>query len=95
MTRATFIEDWDEFERREVPGSISVAIKPGDRGQLWYCCPCGCGTISVLRVGNGHKPDKSPSWHWNGSTDRPTLTPSVHHVGHWHGWLTDGEWRSC
>lgn len=94
MTRATYIEDWDEFEKREVAGSICVDARTA--GDFWYCCPCGCKTIAVLRVGNGHKPSgDSPSWNWNGSTDRPTLTPSVHHVGHWHGWLTDGEWKSC
>ncbi|WP_425909333.1 DUF6527 family protein [Nitrobacter sp. TKz-YC02] len=46
-----------------------------------------------MNVGNGFKPADGPSWQWNGSLDKPTLTPSMHHVGHWHGWRTDGIWR--
>ena len=29
-------------------------------------------------------------WGWNGDEDKPTLTPSVHAHGHWHGWVRDG-----
>lgn len=29
-------------------------------------------------------------WGWNGDSDKPTLTPSVHTIGHWHGWVRDG-----
>lgn len=29
-------------------------------------------------------------WGWNGNEDKPTLTPSVHAIGHWHGWVCDG-----
>lgn len=79
-----------------VPGAIHIE-EPDDDGEqmLAYCCPCGCGRIGYILIGNGFKPDFSPSWKWNGSRDKSTLTPSVHHVGHWHGWLTDGVWRSC
>lgn len=80
-----------------VPGSFYVTSPMDDGLQtFWYCCPCGCGAAGVLNVGNGFKPQTSrPSWNWNGSLDRPTLTPSVWHKGHWHGFLTDGVWRSC
>lgn len=30
-------------------------------------------------------------WGWDGNEDQPTLTPSVHCIGHWHGWLRGGE----
>lgn len=29
-------------------------------------------------------------WGWDGNEDKPTLTPSVHSIGHWHGWVRDG-----
>lgn len=87
--KATHIEDWDEFLKGEVPGAVHLR---GDR--LWYTCPCGCTANGSLRVGNGFKPPESPSWAWNGSLDKPELTPSVHHVGHWHGWLQGGICRS-
>ena len=73
---------------------VSPADDDGEQG-FWYSCPCGCGRKGLLTVGKGFKPEDGPSWNWNGSLDKPTLTPSVHHVGHWHGWLTDGVWRSC
>lgn len=34
-------------------------------------------------------------WEFNGDYDRPTLTPSLHWVDMWHGWLRDGELISC
>ena len=45
-----------------------------------------------MRVAEFTKPERSPSWVWNGSLALPTLHPSVHYVGHWHGWLRNGEW---
>lgn len=30
-------------------------------------------------------------WTWNGDIDKPTLSPSVHTVGVWHGWVRDGQ----
>lgn len=34
-------------------------------------------------------------WKFNGDPDKPTLTPSLHWVGMWHGWLREGELISC
>lgn len=34
--------------------------------------------------------DNGATWYWNGDRDKPTLTPSLHAVGIWHGWLRDG-----
>lgn len=59
-----------------------------------FQCPCGCGSVGGVKVaGEG-------AWQWNGSRDKPTVRPSVLLHGedgspHWHGWLTDGVWRSC
>ena len=84
----------DEYMRGLVPGSFRYE---GD--DFWYCCPCGCRSIGALRVGIGHKPPHTENdratWEWNGSLESPTLSPSVHHVGHWHGWLRNGVWESC
>lgn len=95
MTKATH-QTKDEFHESNVPGAFYVEAPDDDRDQnFWYRCPCGCAVIGLLTVGAGFKPEDGPSWNWNGSTTRPTLSPSVHHVGHWHGWLQDGEWREC
>jgi hypothetical protein len=29
-------------------------------------------------------------WGWDSNEDRPTLTPSIHCIGHWHGWIRAG-----
>ena len=34
-------------------------------------------------------------WGWDGNEDKPTLTPSIHHVGVWHGFLRAGRLESC
>jgi hypothetical protein len=34
-------------------------------------------------------------WGWDGNVERPTLTPSINWVDHWHGYLCAGELVSC
>jgi len=88
--KAQRVEDIDEAGA--VPGAFEY-YSDGDRypGGVIYNCPCGCGATGALRF----RPAASPSWEWDGNTDAPTLSPSVHHVGHWHGWLRNGVWESC
>lgn len=49
----------------------------------------------ALRIVRGSAPDEKQVWGWDGNEDRPTLNPSIHDPGHWHGYLTAGEFRSC
>lgn len=93
---AQHIADKEAFLRDRVAGSFRVGEIDSD-GELsfWYCCPCGCKTIAPLSAGKQFKPADGPSWEWNGSTEAPTLRPSVNHIGHWHGWLRNGVWESC
>jgi hypothetical protein len=37
-----------------------------------------------------HKNHCDASWSWNKDKVKPTLKPSLHWVGAWHGWVTDG-----
>ena len=70
---------------------------------ILFGCPCGCGQLKAVGF-DTHWMD-GPLWHFDGDRDRPTLTPSIlifqlneqgAKVGeHWHGFLTDGEFRSC
>lgn len=102
--RARFVtreEFWDEDMRTREPGTIYIPEEDPnlpddekDRGRWYYSCACGCGASGAVRVATDKKPEPV-GWLWNGSREAPTLTPSVHHVGHWHGWLTDGVWLSC
>ena len=98
--RAQHVPDKEEFRDANgtgrIPGSFRISEPDHDGEQLfWYCCPCGCGRIAPLSVGNSFKPVDSPSWRWNGSFEAADLQPSVNHIGHWHGWLRDGVWVSC
>lgn len=98
--KATFVKYEDfygEEMRAKVPGSFCVD-EYQEEGRPWirwlYGCPCGCGASGCLRVQAGIKPLQSPSWAWNGSTDAPTLAPSVYRIGHWHGWLGGPDGKS-
>ena len=43
--------------------------------------------VLPVRIGPS---EQGKFWRWNGSEAEPTLTPSVHSEGHWHGWVRDG-----
>ena len=96
--RATNTQDKETFYREVKAGSfrVSSTLEEGGSQLLWYCCPCGCGSIAAITVGNRFKPTPvyGASWEWNGDEEAPTLQPSVHHIGHWHGWLRNGMWES-
>ena len=91
-TEAEFFTD--DMLARE-PGLLmmedSEAAPDGSRRVL-YGCPCGCGAAGAVRVGVNEKPASSPSWAWTGGKTSTTFHPSVHHIGHWHGWLQNGQW---
>lgn len=65
-----------------------------DRG-IVYGCPCGCGQLRCVPISTGVK--QPGSWLWDGNHERPTLQPSIQIVGSckWHGFLTNGHWRTA
>jgi len=61
-------------------------------------CPCGCRALGSIAFKHAWRdPGERPVWEWNGSKDKPTLTPSVQRTEgcKWHGWLKGGVWKSC
>ena len=92
----TVYQDWDAFRADKKAGSVAFALSATDSEHyMWYYCPCGCGAKGALQIGIHVKPQADkPTWHWDADNEAPTLTPSVHHVGHWHGFLTKGKWIS-
>jgi len=94
---ALHFTDRDQFEACRYAGSFMlVPRRASGLFEFRAFCPCGCGVVMTLLVGQMHKPGGArPSWNWNGSTSAPTLDPSVHWVDHWHGWLRDGYWEVC
>lgn len=37
-----------------------------------------------------HKNHCDAQWSWDGDEEKPTLSPSLHAVGIWHGWVQQG-----
>lgn len=62
-----------------------------------FDCPCGekCTWTRVYLPITG-RVQHPVTWDATGDTfERLTLSPSIHAVGHWHGWLRNGELHSC
>jgi len=81
----------DEFKRTDLPpGSAAWAYQGDEIQSLLFICPCGGARIRSVPVRGDRK------WDWNGNETLPTLTPSILIVGEcrWHGYLTNGEWRT-
>lgn len=53
-------------------GQLSEILRNVEGGRLMWWCPV-CNIAHQVAVGEG----PGPRWGWNGSTDRPTFTPSV------------------
>ena len=79
--------------------SFEEMTQPGDfmwsETRMTFVCPCGCGSHGGVAVGGD--PAKHPIWGWDKNLDKPTITPSIRFLSgcQWHGYLTDGEFRSC
>lgn len=63
--------------------------------RLSFLCPCGCGSLAGIKVrDDGTQADHA--WGWNRDEEKPTCTPSIAINGNeWHGYLTDGIFKSC
>ena len=72
-----------------------IATPPeGEVAVLRFSCPCGCGYVVSVPVKPGYS---NQVWNWNGSLEKPTLTPSIQKLSgcRWHGHLTDGVFIPC
>ena len=84
------------------PGSYEFTLKRDQRtgqdiiGGMNFVC-LGCKTLSHLafRKPGAWPPIPQRDWHWNGAHEHPTLLPSIHHKGCWHGHLINGLFKSC
>jgi Family of unknown function (DUF6527) len=98
------------LNRVKVPLESGQKTKPGDFAWDFDAEACGGdrskpthyiyvhlpgeSSWSAIKVQQG-APGGNRVWGWNGNEDKPTLTPSIHAVGIWHGFLTNGELKSC
>lgn len=82
-------EGWSDRYRAAPRGAYEITTEANGQRRLWYRCPGVCGAIAPLALrpvvdATGH------SWDWDGNAQAPTLSPSINHVGCWHGWLRAG-----
>jgi hypothetical protein len=78
-----------------LPGDFDIRADADGQRWLWLCCP-GCRGVTPLAL----RPllpkhvacaIEHRSWAASGGDDAPTIRPSIHHVGCWHGWFTAGQ----
>lgn len=77
---------------KPIEGQPTVEVR-----SILMCMPDGVVVSLPIRpvpktgklINGGH------SWQWDGNEEKPTLTPSVHCIGRWHGFITAGRMVSC
>jgi hypothetical protein len=88
------VEGYDEA--KGTPGAFWWSGDPPKR--LTFFCPCGCGSAGGVAVGVDllDRDGNHPVWQWDGDLDRPTIMPSIQFLSgcKWHGFLTDGVFKS-
>ena len=91
---ATRVEGDKWFYKNQTLGAYRFS---GNDTAIWIWMPGpldkeGNSTVKSARF--SLIPGDGPSWDWNKNRDKPTLTPSLHLPGVWHGYLTNGEFES-
>ena len=75
----------------EKPGDFCFAE---DFSYIYVWLPGRLDGPSALQIQKG-SPGGPRVWGWNGDAEKPSITPSIHAVGQWHGYLTNGRLVSC
>lgn len=86
----TLVNPGDFFfiDSRNIGGICGIEFK----------CPCGCGLQAMLLFDNYPViKNDNERWTWDKNQMQPTLKPSIHNPDGcgYHGYLTDGIFRSC
>ena len=83
---------------------IGDFIFNADKSWLYIVLPNAEGKFMVDTQGRAvldpihvsRMPIQNPRvWTWDGNEENPTLSPSIDWPGHWHGYLTNGQLKSC
>lgn len=87
-----------DFDACQEPGDFYLTPPnehDGGARRLSFLCPCGYASLCGIRVRDDGQ-NRDGAWGWNLDEEKPTCTPSIRINGeHWHGYLTDGVFRSC
>lgn len=79
----------------EVGGFAWHVERGTGRRVVWIAVPCreleSERGFVLTRWTIDHPNHCGAKWSWDGNEDAPTLYPSLHAVGTWHGWCRAGE----
>jgi hypothetical protein len=99
---AVFVGDDEDRDYRAGEWNF-YGTQDTDRHGILFGCPCGCGELKSVAF-KASRPER-PCWTWDNNEVKPTLTPSIliyqmNDQGvkageHWHGYLTNGVFKSC
>lgn len=76
-----------------IDGDTAIFIRMPDGPNF----PTDRGSLIRWPLKPGHNlpgVEKDAVWEWDGNREHPTLTPSLHWVDVWHGWLRAGRLES-
>lgn len=79
-----------ESGKMELPGDFCF---DAELEHIYLILP-GMTRSDSLRIQKG-PPGGERVWGWDGDEEKPTLTPSIHCPGEWHGYLKSGVLVSC
>jgi len=83
-----------DYDSVEGPGDFYFKPVQGMNGETCLYVMLPGRTFICIGVARG--PSTAPKvWGWDGNEDTPTLTPSIHAIDHWQGFLTAGRLQSC
>lgn len=86
------------FHIVEIPGDSFSTPLAHPAPYIWLALPSPSPSgIDHVRLPMKPAPpnDVGASWSWDGNREKPTLTPSIHCIGVWHGFLRAGRFESC
>lgn len=75
------------------PGAFSIERLKGGQSVMFFKLPNSY--VGMIRLRPIIEGSPNPSWEWDSNEDKPTLKPSVHLTGRWHGWFKNGRMQSC
>jgi hypothetical protein len=79
------------FDQMEKPGDFYFDPRDDHEG-IVIILP---GQTFVHLAVNRGAPAGARVWGWDGNEEKPTITPSIHALEHWHGYMTQGRLVSC
>jgi hypothetical protein len=82
------------YDGVEHPGDFYLEPVEGMGGDTCIHIMLPGHTLICIPIQKGSAPGNRV-WGWDGNEVMPTLTPSIHTIDHWHGYLTNGRLVSC